>query len=121
LANTLWNLGFGEEAKDFFSDAVEMGLEKTALYLDYSDLLFENGQVEESIEFLIESIRKFPEKGRLRYKYVATLLAMGQHQLAQTELTIALQEFPVQSDALFDFYPNAGQHEFVLDLLENHK
>ncbi len=120
-ADLLVNLEAFEEAEVIYKKVYDSELDNSGIYLDYTEALVTNGKNQDALEVLVEGISKFPEDAILYYRYSALMLQMGHEMEAESILYLALEIDPEQSSQLFNFFPEAGNFDGIMDLIENYK
>jgi tetratricopeptide (TPR) repeat protein len=70
-------LGFQDEAINAFLKVIELGYDDFDIYLDYSNVLIENGYELEAISVLEQGLKLFPDAAELHYRMSAQLMMLG--------------------------------------------
>jgi tetratricopeptide (TPR) repeat protein len=120
-ADMMFNIEDYTEAEILYKRVYESDIESTGIYLDYTESLILNDKNQEAIQVLVNGISKHPEESILYYRYSALMLQMGHEMDAESILMLALEINPDQSSQLFNFFPEAGNFEGIMDLIENYK
>tara|TARA_R110002050_G_scaffold109799_1_gene221342 strand:- start:70919 stop:72331 length:1413 start_codon:yes stop_codon:yes gene_type:complete len=120
-ADLFMNIGKEEEAEKLYQKVYESNLDNKGIFMDYAESLIINLKEEKALEVLVDGISKHPEESILYYRYAALMLALGHELDAESILFLALEIDPDKSSQFFDFYPDAGKYEGIMDLIENYK
>lgn len=120
-ADMMFNLENYEEAERLYKNVYESDIESTGIYLDYTESLVLNDKFQDALQVLVSGISKHPEESILYYRYSALMLQMGHEMDAESILMLALEINPDQSSQLFNFFPEAGNFDGIMDLIENYK
>jgi predicted Zn-dependent protease len=89
--------------------------------MDYTETLLINNKKQQALNVLVDGISNYPDESVLYYRYSALMLEMGNEMDAESILLLALEIDPDQSSQLFNFFPEAGNFEGIMDLIENYK
>jgi|TARA_B110000046_G_scaffold116715_1_gene123726 tetratricopeptide (TPR) repeat protein len=96
-------LGFFKEAKKSYKKVIKVDSDNWEVFLDYSGMLWENGQLEEAIEVIQSGISlqgKIPE---LNYRTGSYLYMAGDKTNAFNHWNNAFLESPSKINQIFDF------------------
>lgn len=120
-ADLLFNLEAFEAAEELYKKVYESELDNTGIFMDYAETLIINNKNQEALKVLVDGISHHPEESILYYRYSALMLQMGNEMDAESILFLALEIDPDQSSQFFDFFPEAGNYNGIMDLIENYK
>ena len=91
------------------------------IWLDYSNLLFAEGDKEEAVAMLALGIKHHPDNAELFYRMAACLLWSGKKQEALTYLQSALQLDYKKHKEIFKFLPELRKNRTVLDMIKSYR
>ncbi len=113
------NLGFFEDAFSAYEKAIELGYTKLAIWLNYSDVLFQEERMDECQEVMERAFDSAPKESELYYRYTAYLLAQNLQDEALGFLALGLEINKERVNQLFHYYPEAFQYDSVIELIED--
>ncbi len=121
IAEAYQKLGFMDEAANAFGKVVELDPALGNIWLDYSNLLFEMGEKEKTLEIISEGIKHQPDNADLFYRMAACLLWLGKKKEALNYLQSALQLDYKKHKEIFRFLPELKKNRTVLDMIKSFK
>jgi tetratricopeptide (TPR) repeat protein len=121
IGDAYQKLGFTQEAKDAYQKVTEFDPSLENIWLDYSNLLYEEGDKEEAVEVLGLGIKHHPDNAELFYRMAACLLWSGKKQEALTYLQSALQLDYKKHKEIFKFIPELRKNRSVLDMIKSYR
>lgn len=106
------------EAELAYLKSISLDAANKDVWLDYTEFLSEEHSLERAIEVLQEALSLFPNEEVFIYRMVAYQLYKGDKQTALVNLENALQlNYPAHED-LLDYFPEAREHEDIVEMLE---
>ena len=120
-ADILFNTNDFNGAEELYQRVYESEIQASGIFLDYAEALISNKKHKKALQVLVEGITQFPDESVLYYRYSALMLKLGNELDAESILMLALEIAPDQSSQLFEFYPEAGKFDGIMDLIENYK
>ena len=120
-ADILFNSKDFEGAEKLYERVYESDINASGIFLDYAEALITNEKHKKALQVLVDGITQFPDESILYYRYSALMLKLGNELDAESILMLALEIAPDQSSQLFEFFPEAGKFEGIMDLIENYK
>ncbi|MBD77683.1 MAG: hypothetical protein CL840_01925 [Crocinitomicaceae bacterium] len=101
--NVCQGLGFFKEAQRAFKKVIKLDPENWEVFLDYSAMLWDNGQLEEAVEVIQSGISLTGKVADLNYRAGAYLYMTGDKIGAFNHWNNAFMESPNQLNQLYDF------------------
>jgi len=121
IGDAYQKLGFIEEAENAYKKVIEIDPSLEAIWLDYSNFVFAQGEKEKAIEILADGIKHHPDNAELFYRMAACLLWVGKKQEALTYLQSALQLDYKKHKEIFKFLPELRKNRTVIDMIKSYR
>ena len=121
FGNFKQKLGCYDEAWDAYEEVIEIDPEFSDVWIDFSNLLFDQQKKQEAIEIITEGIEHHPKNAELYYRKTGYLLSMGETHNAYRTFEMALGLNYDKHIQLFDFLPQAKDNSIIIDLIQLHK
>lgn len=110
-------MGAFEEAFQCYQKTIELGRKDWDVWLDYSDALFENGNLEQGFTLLKEGLILFPETTELYFRLAANLTMFGKIKEATDVFAQALLLNKNGYKDAFEYYPEMKNFQVFLDMV----
>ena len=102
-AEVCQGLGFFKEARRAYKKVIKKDSDNWEVFLDYSGMLWENGQLEEAVEIIQSGISLQGKIAELNYRAGSYLYMIGDKTGAFNHWNNAFIESPAQLNQIFDF------------------
>ena len=121
LADIQKKRGFIEEAQVAYKKVTELDPENNEIWLDYSDIFYEQGDTEKAIKIINEGIKKQPGNADLLFRITVYNIAGGLYNDAYDLFELGLQTDFEKHHLLFDYAPELKSNTMLIDLIDLHK
>ncbi|MEQ8880678.1 MAG: tetratricopeptide repeat protein, partial [Cyclobacteriaceae bacterium] len=99
----------------------EMEPEDSQVWLNWSYLYFEQGDVDYALEVLEDGINENPENANLYYRSVVYLIEKGRYKEAINRLETALMLNYEGHTVLYDFFPKLHTQKALFKIINQYK
>ena len=121
LAEMQHRHGLLEEAQSNYEKVFELDPTNEDVWLDYTEVLFDQDYREEAITVLKEAIIVFAKNVEYKYRLVAYLYKIGHIKEAFEQLENALTLDFEKHNSLFDYFPPLKESKTVIGIIDNYR
>jgi tetratricopeptide (TPR) repeat protein len=90
------------------------------IWLDFSSMYFEQGNLSEAIAILYDGIKNLPDLVDFQYRMVAYLYSDGQYNEALNFLQQAITKDSSKLDQLFEYLPDLEKQSLIMDIINRY-
>jgi len=121
LADVQRKNGFTDEAEINYNKVLELNPENEEIYLDFSALYYEQGEIETALEIICEGIEKQSKNALNIYRIVFYLIENGNEKEAYSLFEMGLNMDFEKHTSLFEFVPELKNNDRLIELIEMYK
>ena len=114
-------IGFIEEAEIAYKKVIELENFEPEIWLNYSNLLYQQEYQKEAIDVLCEGIKYHPDSADIFYRLSAYLFNQGDDNKALTYFQDALKLNYEKHQDIFIYMPNVKDNPNLINLLNTYK
>ena len=111
-------MGNQTAAIDAYEEAVSLDPEEISIYLDWSFIYFESGEMDVALNILKEGLEENPDSPELYYRMTAYLIESGKYKEAFIFLENALVLDFEMHTVLYDFFPRLETQKALFKLID---
>jgi tetratricopeptide (TPR) repeat protein len=104
-----------------YEEASDLDAEDTSIWLDWSALLFDQGDYDRANELIEEGLAECPDAADLYYRSVVYLIESGKYKMAINRLETALMLDFESHTELFDYFPNLQTQKAIYKIVEQYR
>lgn len=121
LGDAYQKIGLISESLEEYKAVTELDPSIENIWLDYSNLLLDQGERTAAAEVIAQGIKHHPENAELFYRMTACLLLDGKKEEALTYLQSALQLDYKKHKEIFKFIPELKKDRGILELIRSYR
>lgn len=116
-----YHVGNIVSSMEAYREAVNLNASNPYAWLDWSLLLYEQGEYEEAADLLQSALDEFPENTKVMYRLVAFLMLSGRYREAVSHLELALFLDYEAHEELYNFFPDTSTQKALYKLVQQYK